>query len=540
VKEGDIPHNPAFSRKTPETAAAIVHSHVHPQAGPAARTAPTHKGTHWGGRTFRFSIASFRFRKNLSTQRFSFTEAAFLLMMAYVTSKGLGAIRQALFNALFGTSPEAIAYYAAFRLPDAIFNLIAAGALAQAFIPIFLSYEKDHGQRAVWRLTSLVFNVLLVSLTLLVLVAELLAPRFVNTILVPGLPPAQQALTTTLMRIMLVYPLIMGLVSIATAVLNGKRRFLLPALSLALYDVGLIAGLLTSLIIPGVGIYGPTLGLLASAICQGAVLLPGLRKQGAHYTFLWDLRHPGLHEVMRLLIPNVLAIGISSTAIILDTSFASYLPDRSSIGAMHNAYLLFTFPLIFVSQAIGQALLPQITTQAAHHHYVRMRQTVLRIVGGAVLLSIPAAIVLYILGKPAIRLLFQHGAFTAHASALTTSALLGYTVGLPGLTAEGLLILSFYALKDARTPLLINIAALAMRISLIFLLLKVLIGEYAILALPLAASVTSTTQAVLLCLILLIRLQTKVKTDIGMQRLQQRRENARRARAQTEHLTFIP
>ena len=459
-------------------------------------------------------------------------------MMAYVTSKGLGAIRQTLFNALFGTSPEAIAYYAAFRLPDALFNLIAGGALAQAFIPVFLSYEKEHGQRAVWRLTSLVFNVLLVSLTLLVLVAELLAPIFVNSILVPGLPPVQQALTTTLMRIMLVYPLFMGLVSIATAVLNGKRRFLLPALSLALYDVGLIAGLLTSLIIPGVGIFGPTLGLLASAICQGAILLPGLRKQGAHYTFLWDLRHPGLHEVMRLLIPNLLAIGIASTAIILETSFASYLPDRSSIGAMHNAYLLFTFPLIFVSQAIGQALLPQITTQAAHHHYFRMRQTVLRIVGGAILLSVPAAIALYILGKPAIRLLFQHGAFTAHASALTTSALLGYTVGLPGLTAEGLLILSFYALKDARTPLLINISALAMRISLIVFLLKVLTGEYAILALPLAASVTSTVQAVLLCLILLIRLQTRVKTDTGMQRLRQRRENAKRQGAQTRHLTL--
>ncbi len=85
-----------------------------------------------------------------------------------------------------------------------------------------------------------------------------------------------------LTRIMLVYPLIMGLGTIATAVLNGKRRFLLSALSLALYDIGLIGGLLISLAIPGVSIYGPTFGLLASAICQVAVLIPGLRKQGAH------------------------------------------------------------------------------------------------------------------------------------------------------------------------------------------------------------------------------------------------------------------
>ncbi len=79
-------------------------------------------------------------------------------MVAYLASKGLGVIRQTLFNSLFGTGPEATAYYAAFRLLDALFNLIAGGALAQAFIPVFLSHERDHGQRAVWRLTSLVFS----------------------------------------------------------------------------------------------------------------------------------------------------------------------------------------------------------------------------------------------------------------------------------------------------------------------------------------------------------------------------------------------
>ncbi len=458
-------------------------------------------------------------------------------MMAYLASKGLGVIRQTLFNTLFGTGTEATAYYAAFRLPDAFFNLIAGGALTQAFIPVLLSYEKDHDQREVWRLISLVLNVLLVSLLVLILAAEFLAPSFVNTILVPGLPPAERALTTTLTRIMLVYPLIVGVGTIATAVLNSKRQFLLPALSLALYDVGLIGGLLVSRVIPGVGIYGPTFGLLATSFLQVAVLIPGLRKQGAHYSFFWNVRHPGLHEVMRLLIPNVLAVTIASTAIIVDTSFASYLPDKSSIGAMQNAYMLFTFPLTFVAQAIGQALLPQITIQVAHHQYVRMRLTVLKIVGGAVLLSIPASIVLYVLGKPAIRLLFQHGAFTAHASVLTTSALFGYAVGLPGLTAEGLLVLSFYALKDARTPLLTNIAALAIRISLIFLLLKGLPGQYAILAIPLAASVTSTAQAALLCIILFMRLWTKVKTDKGMQRLQQRRDNMKRQSTQAEHLS---
>jgi putative peptidoglycan lipid II flippase len=92
----------------------------------------------WGGRTFRFSLDSFRLGANVSLRRFSMTEAALLLMMAYLTSKGLGVIRQSLFNALFGTGPDATAYFSAFNLPDTLFDLIAGGALSSAFIPVFI------------------------------------------------------------------------------------------------------------------------------------------------------------------------------------------------------------------------------------------------------------------------------------------------------------------------------------------------------------------------------------------------------------------
>ena len=102
-----------------------------------------------------------------------------LFSLAYVASKMLGLIRQVLFNALFGTGPQATAYYAAFRLPDTLFNLIAGGALISAFLPIFVSYETQRGEREARRLASLVFNVLLVSLTACVLLAELVAPALV-------------------------------------------------------------------------------------------------------------------------------------------------------------------------------------------------------------------------------------------------------------------------------------------------------------------------------------------------------------------------
>jgi len=443
--------------------------------------------------------------------------------MAYLTSKGLGVIRQSIFNALFGTGPDATAYFAAFRLPETLFNLIAGGALTSAFIPVFISYEQRHGQREAWRLASLIFNLLLVSLTALVLLAELLAPQFVNTLLVPGLPTYEKAMTTTLTRIMLLHPLILGLGTTATAILNSKRQFLLPALSIAIYDLGLIGGLLVSLLFPRVGIYGPTFGLLISAFCQVGVLIPALLKQGVQYSFTWNLKHPGLREVMNLLIPNLIAVGLASIATILDTTFASYLPDNASIAAITNASLLYGLPAVLLAQAVGQAFLPQITTLAAQGRYMRMRQTILKIGGGTVLLSVPASLVLYFLGKPAIHLLFQHGAFSAHSSALTSMALLGYAVGLPAFTADTLLILCFYAMKDARTPLFTNIGTLVLHVSLLAFLVRALSGAVVILAIPLAAAVTGTAEAALLCLILFMQLRGKVKTDKGVLRLQKRR-----------------
>ena len=130
---------------------------------------------------------------------------------------------------------------------------------------------------------------------------------------------------------------------------------------------------------------------------------------------------------------------------------------------------------------------------------------------------------MYLLGKPAIRLLFQHGAFGKHSSAVTGTALLGYAFALPAVIAASLLVLSFYALKDARTPLLINILGLATRWSLIIVLLRLLTGSHMILAIPLAAGGVGIVETLVLGSLLFIRLRSKVKTDKGMLRLERRR-----------------
>ncbi len=467
----------------------------------------------------------------LSIRRFSIVEAALLLMVALLASRVLGVVRQIILNYRFGTGLEANAYIAASRLPDTLFNLVAGGALLSAFVPVFLSYEKEQGEQAAWRLASLIFNVLLVALIVLVLVGETLTPRFVNTLLVPGYSATAQALTTTLTRIMLIQPLILGLGSIASAVLNSKRQFLLPALSLAVYNIGVIGGLLCTLLFPHIGIYGPTCGTLVAAVLQVIVLIPGLLKQGARYSFIWDLRHPGLRQILLLLLPNAAIMGLLYITTIIDTRFASYLPDTASLSALNNAEMLQALPAALIGQAIGQSLLPHLTAHATSRRYVRMRQMAIKVMGVSILLTVPAAIVLLLLGKPTIHLLFQHGAFNQHSTNLTTLALLGYAIALPGLAGGNLVVCGFFALKDALTPLCTNTYSVLAHLGLLYLLFHILSPAYTILAIPLALAGAATSEAALLSILLLLRLRKRIKRDRGMLRLQRRRLYLQKLRA---------
>jgi putative peptidoglycan lipid II flippase len=511
-------HSAGPARSQEEGPTALIEAAE--QRGESA-TAPGSEGllsfrrTLWGVGPFRFRfrLANFRPGRDLAQRHFNIAEAMVLFLAAYLASHVLGLVRQIMFNTIFGAGPEANAYYAAFRLPDTLFTLIAGGALIQAFIPVFVSYEKERGQRELWHLTSLVLNVLLVAMTGLVLVGEITAPAFVSHWLVPGYPPAEQALTASLTRVMLLQPLLLGIGSLASAILYSRRQFLLPTLSIAVYNVGLIGGLLVALAVPGVGIYGPTVGVVVAAAIQTLIQVPGLLKQGFAYTFAWDIKHEGLLEVLSLLIPNIIAVGIVSAGTIVETAFISYLHDQASLAAIHNAQLLFDLPITFLGQTLGLAALPQMSRLAAAGRYASLRALAMKIVGAAVLISIPTALLLYLFGKPVIHVFLEHGAFSRHASLLAMLALLGYAVGLPGRIASDLLARSFYAIKNAVAPLVINLLFFAVRIGLILLLLGSLSGKYVILAIPLSAAAATTMEAGALFLLLFYYFLRKVQTS---------------------------
>ena len=449
--------------------------------------------------------------KNLLTREYSVAEASFILMASFFLSAALGAVRQVLFNAQFGVSSEANAYYAAFRLPDTLFSLIAGGALSSAMIPVLLNAKQKEGEAAGWRLISVVLTSLLSVFALLILAVEIFTPALVTRVLAPGFDAETSDLTITLTRIMLIQPMILLLGSVATAVLNSRNQFLLTGLSVVSHNISLIASILSLRLFPNLGILGPTAGVIGGAILQALILSPGLRGNGFSVGILFDLANQRLREVVRLLIPNGLSVGVNYSGFIVDTSFATRAADPAGLAAIYNAFLLVGLPIALLGQAIGQATFPRLAAQAEAGNWSEMRRILLRSLGASTALALPAVGALLLLGRPTIRILFERGEFTSAAGDLTFSVLVAYAIALPAYVATEVITRGLISLRDTRTPLFTNAGQLILRIVLISLLL----GSMDVVAIPAAFAISATIETLTLATVLFLKLRHRSKTEQG-------------------------
>jgi putative peptidoglycan lipid II flippase len=448
--------------------------------------------------------------KDLLTREYSVSEASFILMASFFLSAALGAVRQVLFNAQFGVSSQANAYYAAFRLPDTLFSLIAGGALSSAMIPVLLNARQKEGEAAGWRLISVVLTALISVFVLLIVAVEIFTPALVRGVLAPGFDAETSDLTVTLTRIMLVQPMILLLGSVATAVLNSRNQFLLTGLSVVSHNVSLIASILSLKLFPDLGIFGPTAGVIGGALLQALILSPGLRGEGYRVGLLFDLANQRLGEVVRLLIPNGLSVGVNYAGFIVDTAFATRAPDPAGLAAIYNAFLLVGLPIALLGQAVGQAAFPRLAAQAEAGSWAEMRRSLLRSLGAAVALALPAVGALLLLGRPTIRILFEHGEFTSAAGDLTYSVLVAYAIALPSYVATEVITRGLISLRDTRTPLFTNSGQLILRIILI----SILLGNLGVVAIPAAFAISATLETLILASVLFLKLRGRRESPV--------------------------
>jgi putative peptidoglycan lipid II flippase len=425
---------------------------------------------------------------------FTVPEAAAIYMLAFLGSAALGVVRQILFNAQFGLSNVAGAYYAAFRLPDTLNTLVSGGALTNALVPVLLAAYARGGEAAARRILNLALTVLLCVVGLLSLLGALAAPAFVRFLLAPGLDPATQALTVELTRIMLLEVMLVVAESGLVALLISRNQLLLPALSAATHNLALICGIGATMLFPQVGIYGPTLGAILDALFKLALLVPGLRRRGYRFRPAWAPRDRELATVMRLLVPNALSSGVNYSGAIVDTALISLYGQVAALGAIQNAYLLVGLPIRLLGSAIGQAALPHLAALSLVGDLAGMRRSIRRTLIAACGLSAVAALAMLALGRPLIQLIFERGAFDAAAGDLTYQMLAAYSLGLPAYVATEVLSRALLSRLDTRTALITNCLQLAARVALLLALIR----QVGPLLVPLALAASSIGEAIIL------------------------------------------
>jgi putative peptidoglycan lipid II flippase len=422
--------------------------------------------------------------------------AAGVVGAATLASRVLGFVRDMAIAWLFGAGMAADAFFAAFRIPSTLRELLGEGALSAAFIPAFTRTAARDGRPAAWALASRVMGTLMVVLAAVTLIGMIAAPAIV-AVLTPGFArtPAKLHLTADLLRIMFPYLFLVGLSALFMAILNSLGHFLVPALTPTMLNLAMIAVALV--VAPRVE--QPAVWLATSVVLGGAgqVLIqvrPALAR-GWPGTVHVAPRDPGVREVARLMLPGVGGLAVTQANVFVNTLLASLLAD-GSIAALTYAFRMVQFPIGVVGVAIATAALPVMAAanaRGAPEEAKRSLQESLRL---GLFLGIPATAGLLVFRVPIIHVLLERGAFDRSATLLAADILAGYSLGLGFYIANRILAPAFYAMQDTRTPVLTGALAVGINIAASLALM----GWLGAAGLALATAVASCGNCMLLCL----------------------------------------
>jgi len=426
--------------------------------------------------------------------------ASLIIMLAFIASRVLGLARELVISYQFGTSRELDAYQAAFRIPDLIFQIVAAGAMGAAFIPVFTGYLTRQEDDDAWRMASTVLNATFVIMTAAALLAAVFADQLIPLV-APGFEPDARALTANLMRIMLIQAVLAGLSGLVTAILHSYRDFVAPALAPVVYNLSIIGGGLLLAPRPELGVYGLAIGVAVGGALHLLIQIPSLRRPGARYRLALDRRHAGARQVGRLMLPRIAGLGALQVNFLASTILASRLAE-GSIAALNYAFQLVMLPWGIFANAISTAVFPTLSRDAALDRRDEISRVLSLALRSILYLTVPAGVGLFVLREPLIRLLFERGEFTALSTAMTAQALMFYAPGLFAIATTEIITRGFYALQDTRTPVLVGVTAVALNITLSILLS----GLMGLGGLALAYSVANTIETIVLLAIMRGRL----------------------------------
>lgn len=424
-----------------------------------------------------------------------------MLAATSLASRFVGLIRDRVLAGSFGAGSALDTYYAAFRIPDLIYNLLVLGALSAGFIPIFtealVRNKKSHEEA--WRIANGVLNLLVVILIGFVVVVGIAAP-FITPLIAPGFSPTQLAETTILTRIMFLSPIFLGVSAVIGGILQTFRRFVVYSLGPIFYNIGIIIGAV--LFVPWWGTSGLAWGVVLGAALHMGIQLYAVRDLGYVYQWVFTVRDKFVMEIMKLMVPRMMGLAVTQINLVAMTIIASTLRTGSiSVFNFANNFQSFAVGTVGISFAI--ASFPLLSEAAARNDRDELIKHFSHAIRQILLFILPASVLFLLLRAQIVRSVLGSGHFDWDATILTADTLAFFALSLVPQAVIPLLTRSFYAYKDSVTPFVIGLFSEAMTIGFA-LWLK---GPLGVRGLALAYTISATANCILLIVTLRLKLE---------------------------------
>lgn len=434
--------------------------------------------------------------------RSTIASASLILAVSALGSRLLGLIRDRLLAGRFGTGTLIDAYQISFLLPDFIYNLFIIGALSVSFLPVFLEVYQKNKNKA-WELSSSLLNLLIVFIIGILFLCFLFTPQIVNLLgklsEVGGMHYEKENLNliVKLTRLMLLSPLLLGLSTLTTSILQGLRHFFSPALSPLVYNLGIILGII--IFSPFWGIYGVVWGVLLGAALHFLIQLPSLLATGFKYSAVWKLNAEAI-QIIKLSLPRTFGL-IAQQASLWINKIIAFTLSVGAVSVYYFANNLQFLPIGLFGISLAVATFPDLAQSTNGKGGKEFIKTFSRSFRQILYLTVPASIIFLLLRAQIVRIVLGTGKFDWTATILTARTLGFFALSIFAQSLVMLLARAFYALKDTKTPVMISLGSLVINIVLALLFSRSL----GVAGLALAYSIASFIDMFLLLIVLRLR-----------------------------------
>lgn len=430
-------------------------------------------------------------RQFLNSQSKSITSAAIIIAGASFVSRLIGLVRDRILAHYFGAGPIMDAYYASFKIPDLVYNLLIAGALTAGFIPTFTKlFETGEDKKPAWHLASNIINIMGAALIVLCGFGIIFASPLA-VIIAPGFAPENKDLVVTFTRIMFFSPLLLGLSMVLGGILQSLRRFVLYSIAPIFYNFGIIFG--ATALYRFIGVSGLAWGVVMGAALHLGIQIYGAYDAGYRWHFVFNLKDAASRLVGKLMIPRTLGLAMTNLNSIIVTMLASLLPI-GSVAIYNYANNLQYFPIGLIGIPFALAAFPVLSAAAVKNDKEIFIQSLATTAGQILFLIIPASVAIMLLRAQLVRVILGTGQFDWTATINTADALALFALGLFAQSLIPLFARAFYALADSKTPFVISVISELISIICALLLMK----NFGVAGLALASSIGATINLTLL------------------------------------------